>query len=70
MNALYYDNDMHAEKDDIFFCVSVSWSLIKCISLSQVARWGVTFLTDQGDVLLSPCMNQEAISDLSITISP
>ena len=38
MNALYYDNDMHAEKDDIFFCVSVCWSF-KYLSLSQVARW-------------------------------
>ena len=69
MNALYYDNDMHAEKDDIFYCVSVCWSF-EYLSLSQVARWWVTFLTDQGDVLLSPCMNQEATSDLSITTSP
>ena len=62
MNALYYDNDMHAEKEDFFFlckCLLV----FKCLSLSVKSRWWVTFLTDQGDVLLSPCMNQEAISD-------
>ena len=38
MNALYYDNDMHAEKDDIFFFVSVSWSL--SVSLSVKSRAG------------------------------
>ena len=68
MNALYYDNDMHTGKRRYFFCVSVCWSF-KCVSLSQVARWSVTFLTDQGDVLLAPCMNEEAISDLNITTS-
>ena len=38
MNALYYDNDMHAEKDDIFFFVNVSWSL--SVSLSVKSRAG------------------------------
>ena len=69
MNALYYDNDMHEEKDDIFFlskCVLV----FKCLSLSVKSRWWATFVTDQGDVLSSPCVNQEAISNLSITTSP
>ena len=59
MNALYYDDDMHAEKDDILFCLSVCWSL--SVFPSVKSRWWVTFLTDQGDVLLSPCMNQEAM---------
>ena len=36
MNALYYDNDMHAKKK-IFFSVSVCWSLSVCLSQSSRA---------------------------------
>ena len=37
MNALYYDNDMHAEKEDFLFSVSVYWSLSVCLSQSSRA---------------------------------
>ena len=37
MNALYYDNDMHAEKEDFFFSASVCWSSSVCLSQSSRA---------------------------------
>ena len=37
MNALYYDNDMHTEKEDFLFSVSVYWSLSVCLSQSSRA---------------------------------
>ena len=48
MNALYYDNDMHAKKNFLFLCKCLL--VFKCLSLSVKSRWWVTFLTDQGDV--------------------